>query len=202
MSVRDVERCRDNGLEAMTMDLYSLKDAFAGEGIIFSYVGPVTQEMTERVGETLRARIELDNASMGVGLRVFSSFVELVQNIGHYSKGRSAEEDSDGHEGVVMVGYKDGRYFVHSGNVIDAVDGPRLAKQLDHLKGMDRKTLRAYYRERRRKDPDSSSKGAGLGFIELARNSSDLTYDIRSIDDESAFFSVQVWISAGQEGGL
>jgi len=60
---------------------------------------------------------------------------------------------------------------------------------------MDRSELKQYYKEKRRNETPESSKGAGLGFIELARKSvKPIEFDVQKIDDEFSFFSLKTTI--------
>ncbi len=58
------------------------------EGIIFSFSGPVSQSLLEGIGETLRQKMTLEETSTTVTQKVFSIFVELMQNVINYSAER------------------------------------------------------------------------------------------------------------------
>jgi hypothetical protein len=58
---------------------------------------------------------------------------------------------------------------------------------------MSRDELKVYYKECRKKKKTDSVKGAGLGFIDMARKSSrPLDYSITPIDGENSFFTMKV----------
>lgn len=177
------------------MDLQHLSRSLLGAGILLCYNGPITQEVTECVGEALRVQMKLRQAQKDISLRAFACFVELAQNIAHYSKETSAElgEEAKG-SGIVAIGYDGGCYFIQAGNVIGRADAPRLQERLGRLDGMNRQELIAYYRERRRLDPGLGSKGAGIGLLELARHASALTHAVVDLDGERSFFSIKVTI--------
>ncbi|MDM8568683.1 SiaB family protein kinase, partial [Thiotrichales bacterium HSG1] len=84
---------------------------------------------------------------------------------------------------------------VSCGNMVhnEAVDSIR--KQLTRLQVMNKDELKRYYRERRREDIPKDSKGAGLGFIELARKSvKPIEFEVQKIDDNYSFFSLKTTI--------
>ena len=52
--------------------------------------------------------------------------------------------------------------------------------------------LRALYKEQLRGDPEEGSKGAGLGFMEIARRASKpIEFDFTDVDDKHAFFTLK-----------
>ena len=70
-----------------------------------------------------------------------------------------------------------------------------LCEQLSKLQSMSKDELKRYYKEQRRKESCSDSKGAGLGFIELARKSvKPIEFDVKKIDEKFSFFSLKTVI--------
>ena len=60
---------------------------------------------------------------------------------------------------------------------------------------MNRDELKAAYKEQLRNGPDSHSKGAGIGFIEIARRASKpIEFDFMDVDGEFAFFALKATI--------
>jgi len=68
--------------------------------------------------------------------------------------------------------------------------------KLDHLNTLDKGALRKYYKEQTRLENDNpESKGAGLGFIEIARRiSSKIEYSFTPYDEGLTFFAMHVTI--------
>jgi hypothetical protein len=99
-------------------------------------------------------------------------------------------------EGIFMIGIKNNKYSIYTGNFIEIANVELLKSQLDHFNELDKKSLAELYKtnllvERKEKEKD----GAGLGLIDVARYSSDrLGYDFKSIDEFSSFFSLCVSI--------
>ena len=82
-----------------------------------------------------------------------------------------------------------------SGNIIESDKVERLRKKLTKLQKMNKKELKKYYLEQRRKEPDEGSKGAGLGFIEMARRASyPIEFEFKQIDEKRSFFSLKTVI--------
>jgi hypothetical protein len=179
------------------MDAYRFYQNMKQEGIIFSFTGPTSQSVVESIGELLRRKMELEETKMSVSLKVFSIFVEQMQNVLNYSAEKETAKDSlndELHYGMVSVGKKDGKYFILSGNYIEKHDTSRFQSLLDRLLAMNKEELKAFYLEQRRKEPEKTSKGAGLGLIETARKSSHLEYFIVEADEARNFITINAVI--------
>lgn len=179
--------------KGMIHDLYALKQHMNNAGVLYCYCGPVTQEFTETTGRTLRRKTALGNTSPAMAMRIFAVFVEMVQNICLYSMPEhGGEEEGPEKMGIIVVGREQDTFFINSGNRILLRSASRIEELLCRLQKMDKKELKSYYKEKRRQDPDPESKGAGLGFIEIARKATDFSYSIQQVDDRHAFFSLKV----------
>ncbi|MDM8558633.1 SiaB family protein kinase [Candidatus Parabeggiatoa sp. HSG14] len=181
----------------MLENFYELKTELHKRGIFFCFSGPISQELMVGVGDTLRNKMKLDEANSSTIIKVFSMFVEQAQNIIHYSAEKTPQDQccAELSSGIIGVGYENGHYYVLCGNVIEneGVDG--LCEQLTKLQQMDKDELKRYYKEQRKKKAPNSSKGAGLGFIELARKSvTPIEFDVQKIDEKSSFFSLKTEI--------
>ncbi len=162
-------------------------------GILYRYCGPISQELTESIGQTLRTQTELSKASQSMSLKLFSVFVEMIQNISHYSLPAENEKtDFSLGEGIVVVGKQNNNYFLRCGNFVITAEVAKLKGRLEDLQNMTKTELKRHYLEQRRKGPDASSKGAGLGFIEIARKADSFEFKIKKVDEKRSFFSMLV----------
>ena len=60
---------------------------------------------------------------------------------------------------------------------------------------MSKDELKALYKEQLRAEPEVGSKGAGLGFTEIARRASKpLEFDFIDLDNNRAFFALKATI--------
>ncbi len=60
---------------------------------------------------------------------------------------------------------------------------------------MSKDELKEYYKAQRRKSPEEGSKGAGLGFIDMAKKASEpIEFDFKPIDEKVSFFSLKTVI--------
>lgn len=177
------------------IDLYNYKQELQKDGIIFSFSGPMSHEIIEGIGSAIRIKIaEGENGDKQIALKVFAIFVEQVENVINYSVEKD-HEDSELSFGVVVVGKKDGHFFISGGNKIPNDKVQKLDDNLSKLAKMDKDELKIHYKERRKAAKDEDSKGAGIGFIEMARKSSKpLEYSFKEIDENYSFFTIKIII--------
>ena len=180
----------------MKMSLFKYYEEMRNEGVILYFNGPVSQPVVESIADLMRSKMRAEEAAMASVQRVFAVLVEQMQNIVRYSTEREVGGGLPGEmaHGQVVVGREeDGRFFVACGNKILTEDGGALSEQIDRLQAMNRDELKAYYKERRKAPECASPKGAGLGFVEMARKAAQpLDYSISPVDGSTSFFSVKV----------
>jgi len=177
--------------------MIAFKEILDEEGIIFSFSGTISQAILSSIGETIESEFEYIDVQKKTILSIFAVFTEQMQNIMSYSKERRLHAPNrHASPGICVVGKDDhNRYYVHSANIIDATDEEKIATKIDYINTLDHDALRAYYRTLRRSGKDVHNRGAGLGFIEMAKKSTlPLEYHITKLDDTQSFFEIKVYI--------
>lgn len=143
-------------------------------GVLFYYTGSFSQSIVAAIGDTLRQRLEGVGASNGARRKVFSSFIEMAQNVLHYAADVADDEDgSPFKQGALAVGREGEKFFVVCGNPVRSEEVPRLQEKLESLRRMSVDEIKSAYRAQLRDDlrqDDGISKGAGLGFLTVARD--------------------------------
>lgn len=186
----------------MTLDMLQYYNMIKDGNINIIYSGPIWTDGLEGLGNTLRKRLEFDEMPLPASQAVFSVFVEQMNNIFHYSAEKhhfGNQEAGNFHDvgsGIFILGCENKEYFIQTGNMMKLSQRPVIQQRIDHLNTLDKAGLRQYYKERIRAENDNpESKGAGLGFIEIARRaSSKIDYSFTDIDGENTFFSMRVSI--------
>ena len=181
----------------MQNEIRSFYHQLQNQGIIFSFSGPISQSLLEGIGQTLKQKMSLEETSTNVIRKVFSIFVELMQNIINYSAQRvtSQEADQEISYGVLIVGKEEDQFYIISGNYIQEDQEAALQEKLAKIKSMDKEELKQYYKQQRRLQADDASKGAGLGFIEMARKATQpIEFDIARMENGYSFFVVKAVI--------
>ncbi len=181
----------------MTSDSYEFKTELERHGIFLAFCGPISQELLVEIGDTLRNKMKLEDASTSSTTKIFAVLVEQAQNIIHYSSEKIPDHKLDValSSGIMVVGRDQEYYYVLCGNKIPNSSIDRLSGKLTALRDMGKDELKRHYKEQRRKNPHKESKGAGLGFIELARKSvKPIEFSFKPIDEEFSFFSLKTYI--------
>jgi hypothetical protein len=97
--------------------------------------------------------------------------------------------------GILTIGKEGSDYVVCAGNLVEKADVERLRAKLTRIRDMSKEELKAHYKEQLRAEPEEGSKGAGLGFMEIARRASKpLEFDFTEIDSKHAFFALKATI--------
>lgn len=185
----------------MIIDMLNYYNMIKSFDIDIIYSGPLWADGIEGIAETLKKRLEFDDLSLTSTYSVFSVFVEQMNNMLLYSAEKEQFEDFEHKitqisKGVFVLGVKDKKYFLQSGNIIKNDNIELIKNRIDHLNTLDKLELRKYYKEQiKNVDSNKESKGAGLGLIEIARRSnSKIEYNFTPQDDGLSFFSMYVAI--------
>lgn len=160
----------------MKLDTYrDLEKAAAASGMLFFHQGEMTSQVIEVAGAQLRACLDDEGLGGPLARRVFSTFVEMAQNVIHYG----AEEDDtpQTRQASIALGRSsepDLRYWLVCSNRVRVPDIARLDEKLRAVQAMSADEIKAAYRAQLRNDAhgqtDRISKGAGLGLLTIARD--------------------------------
>ncbi|MBL29231.1 MAG: hypothetical protein CMM50_17005 [Rhodospirillaceae bacterium] len=180
----------------LARETYDFKQAMTQQGAFFCYSGYVTEPILSGIGQALKRKLELEETDTKKVRNVFAIFVEQMQNIIRYSAEREPTgdngDDSNLRYGVVLIGVDSGEFWVTCGNLVERRDVERLRSRLGELQTSDKDKLKALYKEKLRGETEATSKGAGIGFIEIARRSTKIIdFDFLDVDDEHAFFCLK-----------
>lgn len=177
------------------LDLYALREQFNQRQILLCFNGPISRSLIEEIGNALRNYLSAEDAPPSAAMDVFSVYIEMTQNIRHYSrdKGWSEQESS---ATVVVSRDPQGRYVVSAGNLVEHADGEQMLASVASLAELDKAQLKAAYKEQLRRPRDAEKvSGAGLGLIDIARKSSEpLQASLQSLPDGRSFLSLRAVI--------
>lgn len=151
--------------------LASLRDFFSAERILICFNGPISRTLISEIGIALKEHIQSTRQCMSSAMDVFSAYIEMSQNIRHYTASQGYGEP-EATATVVIAESLHGRYVVSAGNVVEHADGQKLVERVNNLAGLDKVELKSLYKQQLRTPrEDKQSSGAGLGLIEIARKS-------------------------------
>ncbi len=161
-----------NGIKRQWDDFYSYVER---RDVIFYYVGYFSQSIIAAMADAVKLRVEHVGAVAQTRRKLFSSFIEIAQNIVHYSADSYRKEGDTApaiRHGAVFISLTDERYYLHCANPVDAEVAGTLRAKLEHLRSLTMDEIKSEYKETLRSETPADSKGAGLGFLTMARDAS------------------------------
>jgi len=183
----------------MIIDMIDWHEMLDEKKITLIYSGPLWSEGISGIAGTLKKRMEFDNIPMQTSQEVFSVFIEQMNNMLMYSVERekfliadNTVEESP--KGTFILGKEGSAFFIQTGNLMRNENVGLVKNRIDYLNTLDKKSLRKFYKEQMHMDDNNpESKGAGLGFIEIARRiSSKISYSFTPCGENLTFFSLYV----------
>ncbi|MGQ7246905.1 biofilm regulation protein kinase SiaB [Halomonas sp. V046] len=152
------------------MDLLTLREQYLQQKIMLSFNGPISHSLIEEIGQAIRNYLNSQAATQSATMDVFSTYIELTQNISRYAaaKGYSEEQAT---ATVAVARDEEGHYLVSAGNLVETDDGRSVLERVEGLAGMDAGELKRAYKQQLRKPREHPSDGAGLGLIDMSRRS-------------------------------
>jgi len=171
------------------MNIKELDAELKDDGIIFlAYDGFLTQALIVAMTEALEKESEAGVLNMTTSTNILTIFIELCQNMMNYSKTQKVLNSRYDGKGMILVGHdKDDKYYVLSRNLVNAKDKEAIQSKLDKILSIDQEELRQYYRDMRKLGKEKHEKGAGIGFIEIARKCEKMVYSFEKVDDVYRF---------------
>lgn len=164
--------------------------------VIFYYMGYFSQNIVAAMAEAVKLQLEVAGVAGPMRRKLFSSFIEMAQNIIHYSSDTltpSSQDDGELRHGWVCIQRgEDGRFLILCANPIEPRIGDELRAKLDALRSMAPDEIKQAYRQTLREETPEGSKGAGMGFLTVARDAREpLEFDLtpgEGTDDPSVFY--------------
>ncbi len=173
------------------MNISKIRKIMSEEGIVFSFSGMISQSLTSFMLETAKTQLEDTGENSKMTRTMFLIAIEQLQNIMSYSQEKNIRSGNKYiSPGVLVIGFSEDmqKYYVTSSNEIYTQDKAILSKKLDHINTLEKDELRKYLREKLRSAEDKHDRGAGVGFIEIAKRSSEkIVYDFEEIDSKLYF---------------
>ncbi|HAM11595.1 MAG: hypothetical protein A2X05_00840 [Bacteroidetes bacterium GWE2_41_25] len=125
--------------------------------------------------------------------RVFSTLVELLDNVGNYSPGREVEEKYG--KPFAMIRLVGRVYYLSTGNLILKSKVVQLKEKLDAVNKLDKDGLKEMFiKSLTDQESDIDSTG-NMGLIEMVKKSGNkLTYIFEDINEEYSYYMLTVGV--------
>jgi len=174
-----------------------IKAIFAGESdneIIFAFNGVITQDLIVSLGETIRCELSLQTNSKLIN-RVFAVFIEIAQNVMHYSDEKFNYGNKSYGKGQLILMKNPEGYEVVASNRVNSNQKKILSEKSHLINTLNQEELKELYLKTRRQKKIDSLKGAGLGFIDIARRSGlPLQVEFEDINDFHHIYKLRTMV--------
>lgn len=142
--------------------------------IIYEFHEVINEESMVNSAKHIEELLKNNNVKPGKIQNVFELMIEIMQNILNYSYGNTnLENNKKEARGFFSLSYKSSNdaYTFVSCNLIQQNQKELIENKLNEIKNLDNEELRKLSRERMKTKEHIHNKGAGLGFIMMARKS-------------------------------
>lgn len=166
--------------------------------VIMDFKGIVTQNSIVDLTKTIEATLlDFDEEETKVR-KIFEIIIEIMQNILSYSYdsidlGNNTFQ-SRGHIKIAL-NQTTHIYTINSGNLIRKNKKETITESLEEANSLDADGLKELYKKRRKDRSRNHARGAGLGFLDMARKSKNkLGFDFCENDEDSLMFELYIKI--------
>lgn len=135
--------------------------------MLLAFQGAFSQENIVLLAGTVRNEVE-SRGDPAAGKRAFSIFVEMAQNVLHYSQDRGPSGKGMGR--FLLFQIPEG-FQMLTVNPIEPSQMDFLKQRVSEINRMGAAELKSIYLTRRRQKLTSSNGGAGLGLMDISRRS-------------------------------
>jgi len=170
--------------------------------IVLDFQGAISQDMVVGMAEIIKNKFSQELGKTNMVKKLFSIFIEMVQNIASYSAERVYlnKKTGDVGAGIIVVMEKNKDYIITSGNLVKSESIPKIMKHCQRINRMEKKDLKQLYKTQIKSSREKGKKGAGLGLIDIARKSGNqIRFEVTAVDDTHSFLVLSVKIHNDQE---
>ncbi|MEQ4451235.1 SiaB family protein kinase [Kosakonia sp. YIM B13605] len=157
--------------EAVLLPLFTLQRQNAVE---LFYTGYFSQQHIVSLGEVIRTWLDKHESSAITRRKLFSAFIEMGQNIVRYSSDDRylSTEQQELRFGSVCFHMDQTHYYLETANLVGPEASSLLQTNLDVLRGMSQAEIRDAWKQGLRSEAPATSKGANIGLLTMARDTS------------------------------
>ena len=180
------------------MHINQIRTIMKDDGIIFlTYGGILSQTLISGMIEALEKEAENNDLKMSVANNIFTIFIELTQNMMNYST-RNDKDIETNTDGLILVAKKNKEnyehYLIHSNNIVSKDAKEKLEPKLKEVISLNKEGLKKRYRQLRREGKNKHSRGAGIGFFEIAKRCDTICYTFEAINENQFYFNLNITI--------
>lgn len=162
---------------------------------MMAFSGVMSQDAIVGLGEVLRSELHHYHP-LNIVNKIFAVYIEMTQNILHYSQDKTDSNGKSIGKGSVIIFRQPKAYSIATINLVNAKQYDYLQKKCKLVNSFNEEEIKGHYLNRRKRQAEGDSKGAGLGFIDMVRRSGNpLQYKLEETDSELHYFFLSTKIS-------
>jgi hypothetical protein len=166
--------------------------------VILSFKGEMSQAILISIGDLLKEKLSQDDASQRVVKRVFFIFIELAQNIYHYSAERSIIQEQPAGTGVLFIRESATHFTIFAGNVVEPENAAGMVEACTAINRLSPADLKQRYKEQLRAPRKEGHAGGGLGLISVVRKAGNpIEAYTTAIDEKQTFLVLSIQVDKG-----
>lgn len=179
------------------IELFDYYKEMQNENVVLAFKGAISQSILVGLAEMIREKLSTESNRNKTSKKIFSIFVELAQNIHHYSAEKvQINESKTVGKGIIVIQENKSEYLVSSGNLMEKSNSGSILAKCNHINSLEPSELKAFYKQQVKIPRELEKDGGGIGFIDIARKSgSKLDVQIKNVDEKSSFFILSVRIN-------
>ena len=156
------------------------------EHVVLLRKGDFSQESILPLFQLFESNLQIKKEDLVFKKKSLYILIELLQNMNRHGV------EIDGMKpGLFLVTIKSGQYTMETGNFIYTNNAKMLKEHLDSLQGLDKIELAKRYKDQLMSADIEEDKGAGLGIIEMFRQSEgEIIYTFEKVNEQLSFFSL------------
>lgn len=180
-------------MENEVVNLFKTYQETSEYNLLVSFKGRLSQEVLTELGSMIRTSLSTESKIK----KIFAVFIELAQNMLHYSAERKInEEQKEAGVGILVVRENSIGYHVASGNLVLNEKIEFLTERIQKINSMSKDELKSFYQQQLRSERPEDSKGAGVGLIDIARKSDGpLVFRFDKLDGKLSFFTISAFFT-------
>ncbi len=160
------------------------------------FEGAITFGTIEMLLNKLRSAIDFQEMPKPARKRLYSIFVESIDNIFKYAASLTRISRSTGRMPKIVVTRNGESFQVRAGNLVRNDDIGDLKFRIDRVNQLDSEALKSLYEDVINRESNVSDTGAGLGLITMAmRTSNEIEYSFTEVDDDHSFFEIRITLN-------
>jgi len=180
-----IEHCVKNNISLA--DVKQMHEIMKKENILLVYKGDFSQGTIIPVLKIIEDNLNKQQEELHIKKKLFLVLMEILQNISKHAVILNGKK-----EAVFMIGKKDQKYIICTGNMVDSVSAEKISKKINMVNSLNKQELAGLYMKTL-KESMSVGEGAGLGIVDIARESAEkLEFNFTPETENLALFSFSV----------